>query len=47
MVWLTKAVAAGYKNAAHMKKDTDLDFLRGRADFKKVIAEFEKQAEKK
>ena len=39
MAWLTKAVAAGYKDAAHMKKDTDLDALREREDFKKLLAE--------
>jgi eukaryotic-like serine/threonine-protein kinase len=39
--WLTKSVAAGYKDAAHMKKDTDLDFLRDRDDFKALLAELE------
>ena len=47
MQWLQKAVQAGYKNAAHMKKDTDLDPLREREDFKKLLAELEKGAEKK
>ena len=47
MQWLLKAVQAGYKDAAHMKKDTDLDPLRERDDFKKLIAELEKKAEKK
>jgi eukaryotic-like serine/threonine-protein kinase len=41
MAWLTKAVALGYKDAAHMKKDTDLDALRDRADFKKLVADLE------
>src|SRR5262249_23753949 len=27
MSWLKRAVAAGFKNSAHMKKDTDLDGL--------------------
>ena len=27
--------------AAHMKKDTDLDPLRDRADFKKLVADLE------
>ncbi len=45
--WLKQAVAAGFKNAAHMKKDTDLDPLRAREDFKKLIAELEANAEKK
>jgi hypothetical protein len=47
MAWLSKAVAAGYKDAAHMKMDTDLDFLRGREDFQKLLAELDKQQEKK
>ncbi len=37
MAWLTKAVVAGYKDRAHMEKDTDLDFLRSREDFKKLL----------
>ena len=41
MAWLHKAVQAGYQDAAHMKKDTDLDPLRERADFKKLLAEME------
>ena len=47
MQWLHQAVQAGFKDAAHMKKDTDLDPLREREDFKKLIAELEKGAEKK
>ncbi len=43
MEWLQKAVQAGYKDAAHMKKDADLDPLRARADFKKLLAELEKK----
>jgi hypothetical protein len=46
MEWLHKAVKAGYKDAAHMKKDTDLDALRERADFKKLLAELEKAQKK-
>jgi eukaryotic-like serine/threonine-protein kinase len=46
MEMLQKAVKAGYKDAAHMKKDTDLDPLRGREDFKKLLAELETKAEK-
>jgi hypothetical protein len=41
MELLRKAVKAGYNNAAHMKKDTDLDSLRDRVDFKQLIAEVE------
>jgi hypothetical protein len=36
---LRHAVEKGYKNLAHMKKDPDLDPLRGREDFKKLLAE--------
>jgi tetratricopeptide (TPR) repeat protein len=41
MDWLKRAVAAGYKNTAQIKKDTDLDALRGRQDFKKLLADLE------
>jgi eukaryotic-like serine/threonine-protein kinase len=47
MAWLTKAVAAGWTNAAHMRKDTDLDFLRQREDFKGLLAELEEKAVKR
>jgi tetratricopeptide (TPR) repeat protein len=39
MAWLKQAIAAGYKDAAHMEKDKDLDALREREDFKKLLAE--------
>ena len=38
MAWLTKAVAAGYKDRLHMGWDKDLDALRSRADFQKLLA---------
>jgi hypothetical protein len=41
MKLLREAVSKGYKDVAHMKKDTDLDPLRQREDFKKLIAELE------
>ena len=41
MAMLRDAVAKGYKNAEHMKTDKDLDPLREREDFKKVVAELE------
>ena len=44
MELLRKAVGAGYKDAAHMKRDTDLDSLRERPDFKKLLAELEAKA---
>jgi len=47
MQWLHKAVRAGHKDTALMKKDHDLDSLREREDFKKLLAELENGAEKK
>ncbi len=41
MELLHRAVKTGYKDGAHMKKDTDLDPLRGREDFKKLLEELE------
>jgi tetratricopeptide (TPR) repeat protein len=38
MALLKQAVANGYKEAAHMKQDKDLDLLRERDDFKKLLA---------
>jgi tetratricopeptide (TPR) repeat protein len=43
MAWLHKAVAAGFRNASHIKQDNDLDALREREDFKKLLAELEKK----
>jgi tetratricopeptide (TPR) repeat protein len=40
---LQQAIKAGYHDAAHMKKDTDLDPLRERDDFKKLLADLEKK----
>jgi serine/threonine-protein kinase len=39
---LRQAVAKGWKNFAHLQKDPDLDPLRQRADFQKLLAELEK-----
>src|SRR5262249_52430452 len=39
MKLLRDAVSKGYKDLAHMKKDADLDPLRQREDFQKLIAE--------
>ena len=39
IAWLKKALDAGYKNVASLSRDTDLDALRDRADFKKMVAE--------
>jgi tetratricopeptide (TPR) repeat protein len=41
MKLLRDAVSKGWKDAAHMKKDTDLDPLGQREDFKKLVAELE------
>jgi serine/threonine protein kinase/tetratricopeptide (TPR) repeat protein len=38
---LRQAVQNGYKDVDHMKKDTDLDPLRSREDFKRLLAELE------
>jgi WD40 repeat protein len=41
---LKTAVKAGFRDASHMKQDTDLDLLRNREDFRKLIAEMEKSS---
>jgi serine/threonine protein kinase/tetratricopeptide (TPR) repeat protein len=41
MDWLKRSVAAGYRDVDLMKKDTDLNALRDRDDFKKLLAELE------
>jgi eukaryotic-like serine/threonine-protein kinase len=46
MDWLKKAVDGGYKDIAQIKTDADLDALRGREDFKKLLAELEKKVQK-
>jgi tetratricopeptide (TPR) repeat protein len=43
---LRHAVQAGYSDVEHITKDSDLDPLRGREDFKKLLATLAKQAEK-
>ena len=43
MELLTLAYAAGWEDAAHMKKDADLDPSREREDFEKLLAELEKK----
>ena len=43
MEWLLKAVQAGYKEAAHMNEDTDLDPLRERDDFKKLLQSLDEE----
>jgi serine/threonine protein kinase len=46
MKWLQRAVAAGFDDAAHMKQDRDLDALRDREDFKKLVAGLEARQKK-
>ena len=45
MVWLERAVAAGYRDAANMTEDHDPDALRHRADFKELLARLSGPAE--
>ena len=46
MAWLKQAVAAGFKDADLMKPDKDLDALRDREDFQKLLADLEADQEK-
>jgi hypothetical protein len=46
MAWLNKAVAAGFKDAKHIATDRDLDALRDRQDFKKLLSELAASAAK-
>lgn len=39
MALFTRALAAGYKNLDQVRKDEDLDYLRERPDFKKLLAD--------
>jgi hypothetical protein len=41
MAWMQQAVSTGYKKVAMLKKDEDLDALRDRADFRKLLADLE------
>jgi tetratricopeptide (TPR) repeat protein len=40
---LRQAVSRGFRDADHVKNDTDFDSLRQRDDFKKVVAELEEK----
>ena len=44
MELLQKAVKAGWHDAAHIANDSDLDPLRNREDFKKLLADLEKES---
>ena len=41
---LQKAVKAGWKDAAHMERDPNLDTLRGREDFNQLLMKLAAQA---
>jgi eukaryotic-like serine/threonine-protein kinase len=41
MAWLQKAVTAGFKDVADLKQDKDLEALRDRADFRKLVSDLE------
>jgi hypothetical protein len=43
MKMLRDAVSKGYRDVAHMKKDTDLDPLRPREDCQKLIAQLQRK----
>jgi tetratricopeptide (TPR) repeat protein len=40
MVWLAKAVAAGFEDFALLDEDSDLVFVRDREDYRKLVADF-------
>jgi hypothetical protein len=43
MEYLRRAVAEGWRNTSVAKKDADLDPLRARIDFQKLLAELEEK----
>ena len=44
MEWLGRAVANGYRNTNELRIESALDPLRNRPDFKKLMAELEKNS---
>jgi tetratricopeptide (TPR) repeat protein len=46
MDWLRKAVTAGFRDVEHLKRDKDLDVLREREDFKKLISDLQAKRKK-
>ncbi|HZY87294.1 MAG TPA: serine/threonine-protein kinase [Gemmataceae bacterium] len=46
MAWLRQAVKEGYKDVAFIKKDTDLDALRDRADFQELLGQLQARSSK-
>jgi hypothetical protein len=47
MAWLKRAVVAGFNIASYMADDHHLDELRGREDFKALVAGLKASAQKK
>jgi hypothetical protein len=49
VAWVKRAVAAGYKDTEELKKNKDLDVLRDRDDFRKLLADLQggKESDKK
>jgi hypothetical protein len=47
MACRSQAIAAGYNNLALLKQDADLDVLRDRADFRKLLEEQEARSTKR
>jgi serine/threonine protein kinase len=47
MMWLTKAVAAGFDDAKELARSEDFAALRGRDDFQKLLLRIESSREKK
>ncbi len=45
MTWLHKAVAAGFTDVEHLKRDRALDALSDRQDFKEVLAELQAEVD--
>jgi tetratricopeptide (TPR) repeat protein len=43
MSWLKQCLAAGYNEVARMKQDKDLEILRERDDFKRLLTELEQK----
>jgi serine/threonine-protein kinase len=43
VAWLRHAFAKGYRDVANLKQDTELDSLRQRSDFRKLLAELEEK----
>ncbi len=47
MTWLKQAIAAGYNNVELITKDSDLDALRDRADFQKLLLDLKTKLQKR